>query len=69
MNQYLFLFYNKDSSIIGWDYFDPKEPVSEAMAVQQCFNLLYAEMFYARADVYSYRHATLKCHICTLVKR
>ena len=69
MAKYLFLFYNIDSLIIGWECFDPKEPVSEAMAVQQCFNLLSAEMFYGRAEVYIYRHATVKCHICTLMKR
>ena len=38
MDKYLFLFYN-DCILLGWECFDPKDPVSDAMAVQQAFNI------------------------------
>lgn len=38
MDKYLFLFYDLELQIINWYEFDPKEPVSDAMAVQEAFN-------------------------------
>ena len=46
MDKYLFLFYDYESHLCSWECFDPKEPVSDAMAVQQAFNMLICDDLY-----------------------
>lgn len=52
MNKYLFLFYAADETFCGWECFDPKEPVSDAMAVQQAFNMLVCDDLYDSVMIY-----------------
>ena len=52
MNRYLFIFCTYESRICGWEIFDPKEPVSDAMAVQQAYNMLICDDLYHSVSVY-----------------
>ena len=67
MNKYLFLFYN-EGILLGWECFDPKEPVSDAMAVQQAFNMLVCDDDYTHAMVYAYGSSDDRLLICTITK-
>ena len=52
MNKYLFLFYDFEFSLCGWECFDPKEPVSDSMAVQQAFNMLVSDDLFCSVDIF-----------------
>lgn len=67
MDKYLFLFYN-EGFLLGWECFDPKEPVSEAMAVHQAFNMLILDDDYTHVLVYAYGSADDRLLICSIYK-
>ena len=67
MNKYLFLFYY-EGILLGWECFDPKEPVSDSMAVQQAFNMLVCDDDYTHVLVYSYDWNDGRALICSIYK-
>lgn len=67
MNKYLFLFYD-GCLFMGWECFDPKEPVSDAMAVQQAFNMLIASDCYSHVLIYQHGCEDDSLLICTVSK-
>ncbi len=67
MNKYLFLFCD-EAEVVGWECFDPKEPVSDAMAVQQAFNMLIGDDSCDHVVVFAYGRATERLLICTIEK-
>ena len=72
MDKYLFLFYDFESHLCGWECFDPKEPVSDAMAVHQAFNMLICDDLYCMVAVYQngchYKSSDGRLLICTIKK-
>ena len=67
MDKYLFLFYD-GPVLMGWECFDPKEPISDAMAVHQAFNMLILDDTYTHAMIYSYGSDDDRLLICTISK-
>ena len=67
MNKYLFLFYD-EAVFVTWDCFDPNEPVSDAMAVQQAFNMLISDDSCDRVMIYSSGTVYENNLICTITK-
>ena len=67
MGKYLFLF-NDEAVLTGWEVFDPKEPVSDSMAVHQAFNMLLSDESCDRVSVFSYGREDPHLLICTILK-
>ena len=72
MDKYLFMFHTAMGTLCGWEVFDPKEPVSEAMAVQQAFNMLICDDLYDSVDVVAdgchFESSSGRLLICTIKK-
>ena len=72
MNKYLFLFYDYESHLCGWECFDPKEPVSDAMAVQQAFNMLVCDDLFQSVLIYQdgshYESSDGRLLVCSIRK-
>ena len=72
MDKYLFLFKTAMGTLCGWECFDPKEPVSEAQAVQQAFNMLVCDDLYDSVEIYSdgchFESSSGRLLICKVLK-
>lgn len=72
MNKYLFLFYDYESILCGWYSFDPREPVSDAMAVQQAFNILISDEKFRSVSIYQdschYESSDGRLLVCSIRK-
>lgn len=72
MNKYLFLFYDYESHLCGWECFDSNEPYSDGMAVQMAFTSLTCADLYQSVFIYQdgihYESSDGRLLVCSIRK-